>query len=61
MEAFAYQLHHLTQQALYSLPISPNLTSVSSPSLCLEDFMELDTVENSGLVDEPMLPSSDSD
>ena len=61
MEAFAYQLHHLTQQALYSPPISPNLTSVSSPSLCLEDFMELDTVENGGLVDEPMLPSSDSD
>ena len=51
----------MSQQDRYSPPVSPNLTSVSSPSLCVEDLKEVHSVGQNGEEDEFMLPFSDSD
>ena len=61
MEAFAYQLHHMSQQALYSPPLSPDLSSVSNSSMCVDDLLEVESVGLNGEEDVPMLSSSDSD
>ena len=54
VEAIAYQLHHMSQQALISPPVSPDI------SMCVNDF-EDESVELNGEIDEPMFLPSDSD
>ena len=61
IEAIAYQLHHMSQQALHSPPLSPYLSSVSNSSMCVDDSLEVEAVGLNGEEDVPMLSSSDSD
>ena len=60
IEAIAYQLHHMSQQALISPPLSLDISSVSNSSMCVNDFED----ESGGLNDEDdvqMFLPSDSD
>ena len=57
VETIAYQLHIMTQQALFSPPLSPDISSVSNSSMCVED----ESVGLNGEDDEQMFPPSDSD
>ena len=60
IEAIAYQLHHMSQQALISPPLSPDISSVSNSSMCVNDF-EDESVGLDGEDDEQMVLASDSD